>query len=131
MWDWYRRYPWLVYWNSICFRLTGSRNTTFDPAAYPTHYVFELEEVLVRCNFDSDTRWELVHNHQRFFSHNFKHKELFCDNLSSKISLITLDCKKIPKLSFHYSGNYSPAEYDYESNCFQSRQDFPKFMTKL
>ena len=38
--------------------------------------------------------------------------------------------KKFPRINFQYLVSLNPAEYEYESHFFASRQDFPKFYDK-
>ena len=38
--------------------------------------------------------------------------------------------KKFPRINFHCSVRFSPAEYEYESRFFSSRPDFSKFYDK-
>ena len=61
----------------------------------------------------------------------------FCKIVFFKLSdikyrwLITLACKKkIQRIRLQYSVSFSPAEHEYESHFFPSRQDFPKIYDK-
>ena len=48
----------------------------------------------------------------------------------ANVHLLHWPTKKIPRIKFRYSVRFSPADYEYESHFFPSRQDFPKFYDK-